>query len=420
MGDSCTKASMLAFVRKELLLVLTLVGVVFGLLVGIAVNAGSPTRTTVILLGFPGEILMRLLKMLVLPLIAGSMVSGICQLRTSGSNGAQIAKTTLVYYGVTTVIAVVLGILLVNVIQPGVGHSFDSASTNSSDWRCQPLNVTAAKKESIEAETGDETVDALLGVVRKMVPSNVVKAAVNMNILGVICFAVGFGVMLSGMGEKADGLIGGIEAFNEVIMKMVTAALWLAPPGVASLIAGNLAGSCNPSGLVAALGLFIFNIILGLSLQSFGLALMYFMMTRKNPVRFIKGCSEALVTAFGTDSSSAALPVTLRCCEKLGCSKDVCLFVAPLGATVNMNGTALYEATTVIFLAQVNGVSLGISGTIVVAFTATLAAVGAATIPSAGLVTMIMVLEAVDMEEYVSDIAYILSLIHISEPTRPY
>merc|ERR1712166_270847 len=402
------------FVRDELMLVLTLVGVALGVIFGMAIQAGTPSKMAVILLGFPGEILMRMLKMMVLPLIAGSMISGICQLRSSGSNSGEIAKTTLIYYGVTTITAVFLGIVLVNLIQPGVGHSFNAANdANSDDWRCVPVNITAsghgAKSEA--HSTGDETVDALLGVMRKMFPSNVIKAAADMNILGVIVFAVGFGVCLSGLGDKGEPFMNGVEIFNDVIMTMVTAALWFAPIGVASLIAANLAGSCDPSGLMTALGLFIFNILLGLTLQSGLLLLLYWIMTKKNPITFTIGFTEALVTAFGTDSSSAALPVTLRCAEENnGCSKDVCMFVAPLGATVNMNGTALYEASTVIFLAQVNGVELGFSGTLVVAFTATLAAVGAATIPSAGLVTMIMVLEAVDMEEYIGDIAFILAI----------
>jgi Na+/H+-dicarboxylate symporter len=165
------------------------------------------------------------------------------------------------------------------------------------------VNITAeghgAKAE--ENSTGDETVDALLGVLRKMFPSNVIKAAVDMNILGVIVFAVGFGVCLSGTGAKGEPFMNGVEIFNEVIMQMVTAALWFAPIGVASLIAANLAGSCDPSGLMSALGLFIFNILLGLSLQSGVLLLLYWIMTKKNPVKFTKGFTEALVTAFGTE-----------------------------------------------------------------------------------------------------------------------
>ena len=177
------------------------------------------------------------------------MIGGICQLRQSGSDSGKIAKTTLIYYGclilscstgfsaifcvgVTTISAVILGIILVNLIQPGVGHSFNASDANSDDWRCTPVNVTATRKKAVEAETGDETVDALLGVLRKMFPKNILKAAVDMNILGVICFAVGFGVMLSGMGERADSMIDAIEVFNHVIMKMVTAALWFAPVGI--------------------------------------------------------------------------------------------------------------------------------------------------------------------------------------------
>jgi len=184
---------------------------------------------------------------------------------------------------------------------------------------------------------------------------------------------------------------------------MVNAVLWISPIGIGSLIAAKIAGSCDPMAMVGALGLFIFNILLGLSIQSFVvLPLIYFGTTGKNPLIFLKNSLEALITAFGTDSSTATLPVTMKCqVEKNNLSPDIVKFVAPLGATVNMNGTALYEASTVIFLAQVNGHYLSMADTIIIAFTATLAAVGAAAIPSAGLVTMVMVLQAVGMDAYI-------------------
>lgn len=233
-----------------------------------------------------------------------------------------------------------------------------------------------------------------------------------MNILGIITFALFFGSVLSGLGPEASTMLGLVEVFNEIIMRMVNAVLWISPVGIGSLIAAKIGGSCDPSAMVASLSLFIFNIMFGLAVHAFVvLPLVYFATTRSNPFKYIYNMLEALITAFGTDSSTATLPVTMRCAiEKNNINEDIVKFVAPLGATVNMNGTALYEASTVIFLAQVNNHPLSAADTFVIAFTATLAAVGAAAIPSAGLVTMVMVLEAVGMSEYIKDIAFVLAI----------
>jgi len=355
---------------------------------------------------------MRLLQMMVLPLIAGSMISGVCSLSASGAQSGKLARMTLAYYAGTTVIAVVLGIILVNVVQPGVGHGFDSGgSLNSTDWRC------AGHKGEVEKHIPNRpadytTADSLLDVLRSMFPPNIVKAAADMNILGVITFSLFFGSVLSGLGTQGETMMSLVDVFNEIIMRMVNAVLWISPVGIASLIASKIAGSCDPAAMVSSLGLFIFNILFGLTIHAaVVLPLCYFIATRKNPLKYISNFIEAFVTAFGTDSSTATLPVTMKCAiEKAKLDEDIVRFVAPLGATVNMNGTALYEASTVIFLAQVNNHPLDMADTFVIAFTATLAAVGAAAIPSAGLVTMVMVLQAVGMEEYIKDIAFVLAI----------
>jgi Na+/H+-dicarboxylate symporter len=252
----------------------------------------------------------------------------------------------------------------------------------------------------------------MVGVFEQLIPSNVVEAAADMNILGVLFFCVFFGVSLSQMGNQAETLIRGIEAFNRVISAMVNSLLYISPLGIASLIAEQVASSCDLHKVWQTLGKFVLTVLVGLVLQALVvLPAVYSLVVRRNPWRVLSGFSPALITAFGTDSSSATLPVTMKCAEEaLHVSPSVSQFVLPLGATVNMNGTALYEAVTVIFIAQGHGIDLSLGRTCIVASISTLAAVGAAAIPSAGLVTMLMVLQAAGLGQYSSSIAVVLAI----------
>mmetsp|Transcript_14187 Transcript_14187/g.34687 ORF Transcript_14187/g.34687 Transcript_14187/m.34687 type:complete len:307 (-) Transcript_14187:2011-2931(-) len=245
-----------------------------------------------------------------------------------------------------------------------------------------------------------------------MFPPNIVKAAVDMNVLGIITFSLFFGAMLSSLGTQAQPMIQLVHIFNEVIMKMVMAILWLAPFGIACLISSQIAASSNLGAILQALAKYVATVCLCLGIHG-GMILpgIFWAVTKKNPWTYMRGMTQALATAFGTDSSSATLPVTMLCCERNnGVSPLISKFVLPLAATVNMNGTALYEALTVIFIAQLHGIEMGVGQLLVVAFTSTLAAVGAAAIPSAGLVTMVMVLQSVNLDEYVADLSIIFTI----------
>ncbi|CAL8471163.1 g10705 [Coccomyxa elongata] len=387
------------------LLAATLIGVVVGIGGGLLLRMAEPTEEQIDLLGFAGELMLRLLKMLVLPLVAGSMVAGVCALRGSASSMARVARYTLLYYALSTAVAVTLGIILVNVINPGRGGALSSDAVTS----CRGADLKAAAQSV--APRDSSPLQALLVVARSAVPDNVVAAAVNMNILGIITFSLFFGLCLSQLGDQADGLISLINAFNAVISRMVTAVLWTSPLGIASLIAAAICRACSLLGTLGALGAWLATVLSGLAI--FGALILpaaFWALTRKGPMSVLHGFSRALVLAFGTSSSSAALPVAMDCAKEMGCDESIVRFVMPLGTTVNMNGTALYEATTVIFLAQAHGVALGVGGTVVVAVTATLAAIGAAAIPSAGLVTMLMVLQAVSLERFAADLAVVLAL----------
>eukprot|EP00884_Botryococcus_braunii_P019438 jgi/Botrbrau1/6178/Bobra.0344s0018.1 len=385
------------------LLLATLIGACGGLVGGILLRYAGLSGQGLDLLGFPGELMLRLLKMLVLPLIAGSMVAGVCSLKQSGGSMARIARYTFVYFAGNLAAAVLLGIILVNVLRPGRGQPL-SASTG---------NCVGAPDLDQRLEEGGDTkaVPALMELVRSIVPDNVVAAAVNMNVLGVITFSLFFGACLSSAGEAATPLIAIVQAFNAVISRMVSLALWAAPLGVASLIAAAICRACAPAATAAALGLWMATVLLGLGVYGgLALPLLLYLTTRRAPLPILRQLSGALALAFGTSSSAATLPVTMEAVQELGCSEPTSQFVLPLAATINMTGTALYEATTVIFIAQAHGVELGPLETLIVACTATLAAVGAAAIPSAGLVTMIMVLQAVSLDRFAGDLAVILAV----------
>lgn len=386
----------LKVLTKEPLLTATVIGVLAGVAGGCLLYALNPSERVVEVVGFPGEILMNLLRLIVLPLIAGSMVAGVCSLRESTVGMGRVARVTVLYYVATTFTAVVLGILVVTIIKPGRGKPFSGAHRDNAPGK-------DAKDKDI--------LDAVFDILRSLFPSNVVKSAADMNILGIITASIMFGLGLAAQGPEGNELVQLVHVFNKTIEQVVVWILYYAPFGIFSLIMHNIAVAEDLTTMVTSMGLFIVSVLLGLVLQAFVvIPVFYFLFTRKLPLKHYPGFAQALVTAFGTDSSSATLPVTMQCAEKLGAHEEVIGFVLPLGATVNMNGTALYEAVAVIFIAQGNGVTLSLADTIVVALVATLAAVGAAGIPEAGLVTMLMVLKAVNMEEYAFAIGMIFTI----------
>ncbi|KAG2490985.1 hypothetical protein HYH03_010658 [Edaphochlamys debaryana] len=396
--------------HHEPLLLATLAGVGLGVVLGVALSfADLPSRAPGVLelLALPGDLLMRTLKMLVLPLITASVMAGVCALRQSTADMGKVARYTLLYYLGTTLGAVALGIVLVSAIRPGRGSPFDALDSGVG---CHAANAAKVASHA-SATSGRSPAEALLGVVRSAFPDNIFAAAASMNVLGIITVSLLFGAALSVMGPEAAPMVQLIGIFNDAIGKIVGWVIWTSPVGIASLILTSICRACNLTSTLVALGLFIVTVLLGLGLWA-GLALpaLFWATTRRNPAAVYRGFSQAMATAFGTDSSNATLPITMRSAVELGCDPRIVQFFLPLGTTVNMNGTALYEAITVIFIAQAHGVALGFAGTLIVALTATLAAVGAAGIPSAGLVTMLMVLQAVELEQFAGDIAIILAV----------
>ncbi|XP_061606487.1 solute carrier family 1 member 9 isoform X2 [Phyllopteryx taeniolatus] len=397
----------------NLLLGLTVMGVVMGAVLGMLLRYMKVTDSSALtMVSFPGEILMRMLKMLILPLIISSLITGLAGLdaRSSGRMGSR----AMVYYMSTTIIAAILGVILVISIHPG-NPKLKGGSSASALPRTQEVS----------------SLDAFLDLIRNLFPENLVQAcfqqvqtvlkqvavaATNqtdpivvkkkkleykwgMNVLGLIGFFITFGICMSRMGERSKIMCDFFNILNEIIMTMVSMIMWYSPVGIASLIAGKIAAIGDLEVVARQLGMYMVTVIVGLVIHG-GLILpaIFFAITRKSPFTFYSGIFQAWITALGTASSAGTLPVTFRCLEEnLKIDKRVTRFVLPIGATINMDGTALYEAVAAIFIAQMNDISLDGGQIVTVSMTATLASVGAASIPSAGLVTMLLILTAVGL-----------------------
>lgn len=382
----------------------TLLGVLVGTLVGIGLNVVNASSTFVSLTGFPGRCWLNTLKLLVLPLLSLSIVQGVSSLGENKRAAGRVCRLTLGYYFLTTTTAVLIGIVVVNLLRPGQ-HS------GSGEEGCHGHGAANIANNS---QHDQDALESILRILEQAFPGNIVDAAARMNVLGVVTFSVFFGAVMSQTASEDEGtrrVAALLDALLKLVTRMVEHVLSLTPVGVLSLIAASIADACDVGAMAQAIALYIVTVVLGLGIQAFVvLPCLFSATTRSTPMALLRAYAPSFVTAFGTDSSSATLPVTLRCAKRQGVQDSVANFVLPLGATVNMNGTALYEALTVIFIAQRHGVTLTMAQTFVVVVTGTMAAVGAAAIPSAGLVTMLMVLQAVGLSQFASDIALVVTV----------
>ncbi|XP_033490601.1 excitatory amino acid transporter 2 isoform X2 [Epinephelus lanceolatus] len=410
---------------KNLLLTLTVLGVILGAVAGMLLRVASPIHPDIVMvIAFPGDILMRMLKMLILPLIISSLITGLAGLDAKSSG--RLGTRAMVYYMSTTVIAAVLGVILVLVIHPGnpklkenLGEGEKNDDVSSLDaffdlirnlfpenlvQACFQQIQTVTKKVEvvIEEEVNATAVEGLVANITKE-PQFIIKKSLQfksgMNVLGLIGFFIAFGICMGKMGEKAKLMIEFFNILNEIVMKLVILIMWYSPFGIACLICGKIISIKDLEVVGRQLGMYMVTVIIGLIIHgAIFLPSIYFVIVRKNPFTFFLGIFQAWITALGTASSAGTLPVTFRCLEEnLGIDKRVTRFVLPVGATINMDGTALYEAVAAIFIAQMNGIYLDPGQIVTVSLTATLASVGAASIPSAGLVTMLLILTAVGL-----------------------
>ncbi|KAG8518957.1 Excitatory amino acid transporter 5, partial [Galemys pyrenaicus] len=435
--------------KRNGLLILSVLSVIVGCLLGFFLRTRRLSPQEISYFQFPGELLMRMLKMLILPLVVSSLMSGLASLDAKTSS--RLGILTVAYYLWTTFLAVIVGIIMVSVIHPG-----GAAQKEVTEQSGKPIMSSA---------------DALLDLIRNMFPANLVEATFKqhrtkttpivkspplasevsprriliysvqeengsrvqnfaldltpppevvyksepgtsdgMNVLGIVIFSAAMGIMLGRMGDSGTPLVSFCQCLNEAVMKIVAVAVWYFPFGIVFLIAGKILEMDDPTAVRKKLGFYAITVVCGLVVHGLViLPLLYFFITKKNPIVFIRGVLQALLIALATSSSSATLPITFKCLlENNRIDRRIARFVLPVGATINMDGTALYEAVATIFIAQVNNYELDFGQLITISITATAASIGAAGIPQAGLVTMVIVLTSVGLPT--DDIALIIAV----------
>ena len=332
-----------------------------------------------------GTIFINSLKLIAIPLILAALIKGVSDLKDI-SKLSKMGGRTIVIYIITTVIAVSIGLVLVNIVKPGNSIS-DKTRTELVDGYSD--NTTKYKEEaSKQKESGP--LQALID----LVPQNIFEAATsNRNMLQVIFFAVFFGIGLILIPEeKVKTVKSFFDGFNEVILKMVDLIMLAAPYGVFALLAALIAESPSVD-LFKALAWYALTVILGLALMIIIYNILVFIFTKKRPSFFMKAISPAQLLAFSTSSSAATLPVTMeRVTEHIGVEEEVASFVLPIGATINMDGTSLYQAVAAVFIAQAFGMDLSFGTQLGIIATATLASIGSAAVPGAGMVMLVGVL----------------------------
>jgi len=345
----------------------------------LAILYGFVLTDYVYLVGWMGVIFLRALKMIIIPLIFSSIITGVASIGNAENLGRLGAKT-FVYYLTTTVLAILTGLVFVNIIKPGVGAELGLSKM---------LDELPATQNSFS--------DTLINII----PTNLFEVMTQGKILPIIFFAILFGFFITQVNEKPKTML--IDFFNavfDVIMKMTMFIIKFTPFGIFGIVAKMVAEQSDSILSVGqGLGMYLITVTLALAVH-FGvtlpLILKYF--ARVKPITHLKAMRTPLLTAFSTSSSSATLPLTLEAVEhKSGVSNEITSFVLPLGATVNMDGTALYEAVVVMFIAQAYGIELTIMQQVIVVITAVLASIGAAGIPMAGLVMLSVILSAVGL-----------------------
>jgi len=345
-----------------------IIAIILGIIVGLWLKEKAEHLQII------GDLFIRLLQMIIIPLILASVVSGITQIGNIRNLG-RIGLKTFLYYLITTTLAVTIGLLLVNLIQPGTGVELANEA----------------------AELPEQATPSFITIITDIIPENLFESMSQDKVLQIIFFAILLGAAISSVGEKGKSIVNLFEAFNTVMMKITNWIMYLAPIGVFAL----MAVTTGKTGLdvIKPLGLYMTTVVSGLLLHAFiVLPFLLFIFGMYNPLRFLKDVFSAVATAFSTASSAATLPITMECLEEnTGVSNKITSFVLPLGATVNMDGTALYEAVAAMFIAQAYGIELSFAHQLIIVLTATLASIGAAAIPSAGLITLVIVLKAVNL-----------------------
>ncbi|MFO7894881.1 MAG: dicarboxylate/amino acid:cation symporter [Longimicrobiales bacterium] len=388
-----------------------LIGLALGVVVGLVANVFGLEWLQAILGGIEpiGTAFIRLITMVVVPLVAASLLIGTASLGDLRKLG-RIGGKTVAYYMTTTAVAVTIGIVLSNVVQPGSGIDEQTRDTLSEQFADQ-----AGESMALAAEK-PPVVETLLN----MIPRNPVQAAAEMDLLPLIIFMILFGAAITLVEEeKKNAVLMFAEGVNDAVMVLIDWIMKLAPYAVFALIAAVVAQFGLD--LLQSLLIYTLTVTAALLLHAFityGSVIRF--LVKMNPATFFKRIIEAPVVAFSTSSSNATLPVTMETAEEdVGISPEVSSFVLPLGATINMDGTAMYQAIATMFIAQIYGVGLGIGEQLTIVLTATLASIGAAGVPSAGIIILILVLNSVGLGGHAAaGIALILGVDRILDMLR--
>jgi Na+/H+-dicarboxylate symporter len=339
-----------------------------------------------------GSIFVKLLKLIAIPLILASLIKGISDLKDI-SKFKSIGIRTIITYVITTVIAISIGLVIVNVLQPGDGVSEETIAKLTSTYSENSGVQSKIAEASKQVESGP------LQFIEDMVPDNAFNAMSNNSLmLQVIFFSIFLGISMLLIGEKrSEPLKNLFDSLNDVVLKMVDLIMLTAPYAVFALLANVVVSSDDPDILVA-LAQYAGVVLLGLILMILFYTIIVATVIKKNPFWFLKEISPAQLLAFSTSSSAATLPVTMeRVTEHIGVEEEVSSFVLPVGATINMDGTSLYQAVAAVFIFQALGLDLTFGDQITIVLTALLASIGSAAVPGAGMVMLVIVLESVNL-----------------------
>ncbi|WP_261131167.1 dicarboxylate/amino acid:cation symporter [Bacillus sp. Marseille-Q3570] len=373
-----------------------IIGLILGIIIGIVLNLFAADLFSVLdkyVFGPVGTIFLNLIKMLVVPIVFFSIALGAAGIGDPKKLG-RIGGKTIGFFLITTTIAIVIGLALAYVIQPGAGGGFDTGQAN------------------FEAEEAPPVVDTLLNII----PTNPIDAMAKENMLQIIAFSIFVGFAVAMLGEKTKGVRRLLNEGNDILMYLVNIVMVLAPYGAFALIASAV-GNFGLDAL-QAMGLYFGTVLLALLLHAmitYGTAIST--LGKMNPIKFFKAFAPAMTVAFSTSSSSGTLPVSMKTAqENLNVPKQVSSFVQPLGATINMDGTAIMQGVATVFIAQVYAVDLSVTQLITVVLTAVLASIGTAGVPGVGLIMLAMVLKQVGLP--VEAIGLVLGVDRLLDMTR--
>jgi len=346
--------------------------------IALGIFCGVYFPNEMISISWVGKIFINLLKLIVLPLIFCALVSAITSL--GGKRLGSIGFYTLGYVMLSVSIAVVIGLFLLNIFKPGIGIAPSLITANAN-----PLELTPVPFSSY---------------LLSLFPSNIIEAAAKYEIMPIVFFSIVFSLGCLSVGKTAQPVIAFFVGLRDVLIKMIIWLMYLTPIGLFSLLGSAVAEASlqhlllkSLTGMLAFIAIFLFGLFLQITWQTILVSLV----TRRNPRQFLSAASNALLTAFATSSSMATLPVTLMVAKDEKISDDVARFVLPLATTINLAGTAMYEAVSALFFCQILGFDLSIPAQLGVFLTAILAGMGATGIPEGGLITMVMVLRSVSV-----------------------